>query len=222
MGECHAAKADYPKALEAYQTALRMREDHFGPSHSMVANTLINLSSMYTDMKEYEQAKAHIDRAMQIYENESEPNFLTRSIMYSNAARTYGALDLTDECMAFNYKALRLGKEGLGPRHPDTMVTQFNIAQISIGNKDYDKARELLLEVREAWLESFGERHPWMALCLNSIGKLKTIAGDPQGGLELCLKALNILHDIHGEDHPWCSEIEKNIALARKEAGMEP
>ncbi len=220
MGECYQAKADFEKALEVYHKALKLREDHFGDSHEVVANTLINLASLNSDINKHEQAKVYIDRAMQIYETMQEANYLARSIMYANAARTYMELGFTEEGMEYNYKSLRLGKEGLGPKHPDTMLTQFNIAQVCIDNEDYEKAMELMLEVREAWQESLGEKHPWMALCLSSIGKLKTIAGDPHSGLEICCNALNILHEIHGKDHPWCSHLEENIGLAKKELGM--
>jgi len=100
---------------------------------------------------------------------------------------------------------------GLGLKHSDTMVSMFNIASACLEAENYAKARELLLDVRDVWQESFGEDHPWLALCYNSLGKAEAGTGNPKLGLELCSKALNILQSKMGNDHPWSEIAQTNV-----------
>jgi tetratricopeptide (TPR) repeat protein len=118
MGECYSSQSRFRKGLEVYHKALKLREDHFGDSHEVVANTLINLASLNSDINKHEHAKVYIDRAMQIYETMQKRTILPDPSCMPMPARTYMELGFTEEGMEYNYKSLLSGQGRPWTKHP--------------------------------------------------------------------------------------------------------
>jgi class 3 adenylate cyclase/tetratricopeptide (TPR) repeat protein len=216
LGDCYNLKGDVEKGIELTQQGLTLRESILGKDHYLIGDSLINLACMYADKADFVKAKMHIDAAINIMENTADSHYLSKTIMYNNAGRIYTNLGESEIGMAYYEESIRQGNEGLGPRHPDTMVSMFNIASSCLDGEQYGKAHQFLEEVRDVWQESLGEGHPWLALCYNSLGKAETGLGNPQKGLELCLRALRDIHAKLGKEHPWCEAVEENIAWTKE------
>ena len=58
---------EHQEALQLYDRALKIKEATYGPQHSSVAQTLMNIANVRKDLGEQQEAKALYLRCEQIY-----------------------------------------------------------------------------------------------------------------------------------------------------------
>ena len=132
----------YNVAIKYLKEVLAIEHEMFTSSTQKqdMAQTFINLCSIYSEMGKHDIALTYIEQAVQILEKEYEARYPSRmgnaqekqkftSIVASafhNAAVEYEFTGDFSSCLIYYQKALKLGQMFLGPNHPLTTTFELN------------------------------------------------------------------------------------------------
>jgi tetratricopeptide (TPR) repeat protein len=86
LGHVHAAKGDSTNAVVFYEKALVAREQHLGPDHLEVANTLNTLGASYAQLQRFDDADRAFRRALAIRREKLGENDLLTGQSLNNLA----------------------------------------------------------------------------------------------------------------------------------------
>lgn len=143
IGHIHEAQQRYSEAIEAYQAALELKEQHWGAAHPQVAMTLNNLAGAYESLGEYAEAKARYERALVIVEKVHGPESRELATVLNNLAGVYRALGEYGEAKERYERALAIKEKVYGPEHPKVALGLNNLGLVyeSLGEYGEAKAR---------------------------------------------------------------------------------
>jgi TonB family protein len=139
----------YQEALPLAQRALELREKALGREHPLVASALMNVATLDSYLRNFEEAKSLAHRALAIYEK----------LGGEYVQQQVRALDLLARLEPFAPKAIELHERNLalkektyGPDSPQVSTTLFPLAHLNelLGNDE--KAEKLFarfIEIRE-------------------------------------------------------------------------
>ena len=144
LASVHAAQARPDEAVELRKRALRIREEHLGPDHSDVGETLINLGTDYFQMNQYDDASAAFTRAKAIFEGAFEGEHPSLGAAINNLGDV--ALEQGDyETAVERYReAHAMWSKTLGDEHPLTATVLAHWGTAKLLDGDATEARSLL------------------------------------------------------------------------------
>lgn len=90
LGNVAIQRSDLKSSLNYYKTALEIvaeTQDQF-----QATMTLNNISTVYMDSEEWEQARDYVQRALKLYQSNQFDNSLFESILYANSSAVYFAI----------------------------------------------------------------------------------------------------------------------------------
>lgn len=99
-------------------------------------------------------------------------------------------------------EALRRRRKVLGERHPDTLTSLHNYADVLQVIGRVDEAEPLFVEALRLRREVLGERHPDTLTSLNSYASVLSALGRPLESEPLSAEALRLRREVLGERHP--------------------
>lgn len=140
IGATFQIKGNFPKAIDAYQHSLKIRE--FLGDKQAIAASLSNIGSIYIFLQDHEKAKEYIERSLKIFEEVNIREYIASasnnlSIIYSHFAQFDKALECSERSLKI-YQELG-DKEGI-------VASMANIGETYSSKKMFDKALEYLLE----------------------------------------------------------------------------
>ena len=94
------------------------------------------------------------------------------SALINQLGRLLKAQGQLDEARPLLEEALRVRREVLGDRHPDTLGSISNLGSLLKAQGKLDKARPLYEEALQACREVLGDRHPNTLTSINNMGVL--------------------------------------------------
>ena len=119
--------AQYNRALEYYQQSLAIKRQVYDESHPDVANSYINIGSIYSAQGDYARALEYYQQDVvivkQVY-GESHPDVAGT---YNDIGYVYYAQGDYDHALEYYKKSLAIRKQVLGLDHPKTHKVQENI-----------------------------------------------------------------------------------------------
>ena len=117
-------------------------------------------------------------------------------------------------------EALKVQREKLGNRHPDTLISINNLGNLLKAKGGQLGAAELLLrEALEARRDSLGNRHPHTLISVNNLGALLYTKGDLAAAETLYRETLEVLHETPGRRHPCTLISINNLGLLLTDKG---
>ena len=99
-------------------------------------------------------------------------------------------------------EALKIRRETLGNKHPDTANSINNLAGLYSGQAQYAKAEPLYLEALKIDREVLGNKHPDTAVSINNLASLYSAQGQYAKAEPLLVEALRIRREVLGDKHP--------------------
>jgi len=77
-----------------------------------------------------------------------------------------------EEAKKLFIRALTIGEETLGPKHPSVATMLMNIGTVETRQGNYDKAKRLFIRALAIGEETLGTEHPSVALTLTNLGRM--------------------------------------------------
>ncbi len=224
-------------AVALLEQALDRQKAKLGADHPYTLHTMNNLALAYLSVERRPPAPA-LERLAPA----GPPPFRGGGVGRPVPAPPTPPAGPRDKALALLEQALARRTAKLGARHPDTLMTQANLAVVYQSAGQPAKALPLWVQAAEGMKAEFGPQHPLTVGTLTSLALAYRDAGQPEKALPVFEQALKGALSSHGPDHPQtrragqlCAEAylaakrpEKAVALfnslrerARKSSGPE-
>ena len=167
MGSILWRLAEYDKALDYLQRALKLREKSLGPEHHDVASMLNNMGAVFILRGEYDKALSYLQRALTIWKKALGPQHPDVAACLNNIGYVFLRQGRIQKALASLGKALEIWEKSLGPEHPLVAEPLKNMGAVFLENKQYDKALAHLKKAFQTWERSLGPEHPLVASSLS-------------------------------------------------------
>ena len=203
--------ANYDKALNYYNCALRNAIAQYGESHEDVATSYNCIGYVYYNQGNYAEALDYLQKALEIYlqvYDESHPDVATS---YNNIGGVLDSQGNYNEALNYYQKALEIYLQVYGESHPNVALYYNNIGGVYYNQGNYNEALNYLQRALEIRLQLLGESHPDVAYSYNNIGVVYYSQGNYNEALNYLQKALEIRLHVFGESHPNVATSYGNI-----------
>ncbi len=211
--------ADYGKALELLNKALKIRLSSLGKNNPAVATSYSNIGSVYNNLGNYEKAMEYDDKALEIRLSVLGENHPDVAVCYNNLGTLYANQGYLDKALTSFEKALGIWKSVYGEHHPEVATSYSNIGVLYSKQGKDEKALEYYMKSLGIRLPLLGENHPDVALNYNNIGFIYWKQGDYEKALEYYEKALGIRLSLLGGNHPDVAVSYNNIGTVYGKQG---
>ena len=206
--------ADYPRALDYFQRALRHAISQQGEETEFVAEVYNHLGMICRRQGKFDEAMEHYRKALAICKKSLGDDHVETASTLNNIGRLLD--DMGDAAQAREYylKSLDINERVLGPEHLATAASYNNLASLYYSSGDYARAMEFFassLAIKEKKLEN---DHPDLATSYSNIGSVYNAMGDHAHALEYFSRALDIRQRVLGKKHPDVAITLSNIGMA--------
>ena len=195
-------QGDYPKALEYYEKARKIREAVLGPEHPDTAQTYNNLAGVYYAMGDYLKALEYYEKTQKINEAVNGPEHPSTATTYNNLAEVYRAMGDYPKALEYHEKAREIREAVLGPEHPSTAATYNNLAGVYYAMGDYPKALEYYDKALVIVKAVLGEQHPYVASTYHNLAHVYLELRDLDSAIRCSDQALAVFRRVLGPEHP--------------------
>ena len=110
-------------------------------------------------------------------------------------------------------ESLKIRREVLGDKHPDTAMSINYLAGVYYQQAQYAKAEPLFLENVKIYREVSGNKHPDTATSINNLARLYSAQAQYAKAEPLYLEALKIYREVSGNKHPGTATSINNLAM---------
>jgi tetratricopeptide (TPR) repeat protein len=119
-------------------------------------------------------------------------------------------------------EALRICQKVLGPEHPGTALSLYNLGSLYQSMGGYTKAEPLYQEALRIRQKALGPEHPDTATSLDNLGSLYQRMGEYAKAEPLYQEALRIRQKVLGPEHPHTTLSLNNLAALYQAMGEYP
>jgi serine/threonine-protein kinase len=211
----------YVEAQRTGEESLTLHRTLYGPAHTLVATSLLNLGTVYMALGEYDSAEELLRECLAIRRQllgEEHPHVALALSNLGHLMRSAGRLD---EAEGAHRQALSIRRAALGPSHPDVATTLNNLGVVLYFDGRYDEAAETFEQVVPLWREVYGDRHPNVFTVLNNLGAARREAGDYDRAERVLRMTLELRREAFGESHRQVAQSLNNLALLLAEKGVD-
>ncbi len=111
---------------DKYLKALQLEKQVFGVPHSIVANTLNRLGTVYDQQQNYELAEQYYRQSLEMSQQLFGEKHPSVAGSMNNLASLYEVLGRDDEAEALYIQAISISIRVSGDEHPNTTIIQCN------------------------------------------------------------------------------------------------
>jgi len=126
LGVVSEKLSDHTEALESLQRAAAIRKRQLGGSHPMTARTLHSIGIVYSQVLDYDASLASYRQALEICQRRDGEGTHAAATL-NNMGVVYAKLGQTEAAIDHHKQALTIQESILGPEHPDTVATRYNL-----------------------------------------------------------------------------------------------
>jgi tetratricopeptide (TPR) repeat protein len=217
------------EAMRAYGIALEIRTDVYGPDHPRVASCLYSMAKAQQSARDYEGARASLERAIAIDEawSGAPDERVARSYRrLAAAARGLGDLDAAERAIE---RALEIDEDIFGPDHPSVFQDLRELALIRDEKGQHTGALDALEEALTIEELSPTGTHRGSREAVTALGELRRRAGDLAGAEQTMEHAVELDEAFFGPRHPRVADslvrlaeiLHESHQVTRAEATLE-
>jgi tetratricopeptide (TPR) repeat protein len=202
------------RALEKSREALAIYERSLGPDALPVADAQERTGNTLARLDRYEEAHAHLARALEARQKALGPDHPQVGQTMSNLGNTLMKRGRLDEAASLQRQALALLERALGPDHVRVANTLGNLALVLENQKKLDEALACHLRALAIREKVLGPNHGDVALTLNNIGVVHDARGKYAEAAAAYERSLAVQEKISGPEHPAVAETLVNIGAS--------
>ncbi len=196
------AKSVYTLAIEAIKIlGLENTEQH--------GTTLLNLASVYSESKEYEEALRLYEQVSNIFRRFHLGKDYRMAALYNNISHVYDNLNQEENALASAEKSLDIIKQ-LTNHKVELATTHTTLALRYIKRHRYEEAEANLQLAEKIFSDLPGDPNVHYAATLNALGEFYFIKGKRNLASEYFKQALDIIKVNYGENSSY-AEVKRNL-----------
>jgi serine/threonine-protein kinase len=210
----------FAEAEELQRDALRIRMEHLGPSHELVAQSKSNLGVTLRATGDYEESEKLLNEALELRRDlfgEQSPVVASSLVQLAQLEHDYRGDHETAEVLF--RQALEIQYRTVGEDDPAVSDTLSELGILLAQMGDFEKADQAMRRSLEIRRGALGEDNPRTAESLNNLGVLMGIRGRHEESLPLLREALDIRLAVLGEEHPETGQSLNNLGRSLRETG---
>jgi eukaryotic-like serine/threonine-protein kinase len=200
------------KVYEVLQKASKEVEIGFKDQPGIEAAVRKTLGKTLTNLGEFEQAKPHLEKSLELNEKVYGKNSYQSGESFHELALYYdwvGDLKLADSLYSRSIKILRNNSD-TPPRSLSSALNDYGIVK-----QEEDKIQESLILLKEAYqiaVRNFGEKDRDVASIANNLGLSFNDLKDIDSAEKYYQQSLNLYMEIYGSNRPEISTLYNNLA----------
>jgi len=194
-------------ALSVLEGASADLEDKFKDEPLIEASIRRSLGSAYSDNGQFDAARRHLERALQIQRKHlGEDDLATVSSVLSlgDMFRRQGRYN---EALPLMLEAVEKRRRILGPSDPNTLAAMHHLGLLYLYQGRYSDWEPLSLELLKTSREVFDEETAGTIIAISNTARLYGFQGHYSRAEPLLVKTLDLTRRIKGEQHAWTLEI---------------
>lgn len=213
------ADGRYEEAGPAYERALALALQVYGPDTEEVDSCRNNLATYYDVMGDYKRAeKIHREVLANRIQREGERSGHVANTL-NNLATVIELDGRYEEAESMYRRALSIRREIYEPPHLRLGNSINNLGAVLIRQGKLEEAEELTLEALAMREQLLGPNHPDVGHALNNLGALKHYQGKFDESIELFRRSLHIQELERGKGHPSTRTMRFNLAHQLRRQG---
>jgi tetratricopeptide (TPR) repeat protein len=202
--------AEYNKALENFQKALKITQKYYGHDHKNNAQDLNNIGLVYHEKQEYNLALDFLMKALKVAKKSpSDPVYVASCLV--NIARVYRRKKDFDLALKYYLESLKILEEHVGHEHSDIGLIIDNMSELYNEMGEHDYALEKALKGLDIRQKSLPNDHPDIGRSYTNIGWCYQNKQNYHQAIEYYEKALDNYKKTLPPDHPDCLNTQQNL-----------
>ncbi|MGB1243172.1 MAG: tetratricopeptide repeat protein, partial [Chitinophagales bacterium] len=213
QGNEYFEKYEYDKALNCFETSLKLRLNILGKNHLDVANSYNNIGNTYYYKGLYDKALIHHLASKDIKINILGEDDIALAVTFNGIGICYDAQGLYSKALAYYNKSLDLRMSYYGKEHSSIAQSFNNVGLCYYSKGTFDNALVYLKKALHIRQQYFGEHHWSVAQTFLNMGACFFRKYEYDEALIFYQKSLKLKQSIYGENHP-------NIAIVLDNMGF--
>jgi len=192
--------ANYDKAKECLERALKSYERQYGRKDVETAVVLVRLGNLHRNIGDYWKSKKFLEEALEIYENKYGKGHIKTAGVYTYLASVYRNLGEYEKAKEILEEALLVYDKNYGwdNRETSRVLAYLGSTYQNMGN--YIKAKELLEQALKVYKEYYGKDNAETAWISGRLGNLYHGLGYSNKAKELWEESFEIYTKHYGEN----------------------
>jgi len=223
LGYLRHLQGDLISARQLYEKALGITERTFGPGCIEAASWLNNIGRLETDLGEFEDARLHLERGLQIATDLYGVGSEHTAVYHLSLSGLFLTKRDLEEAEEFARRACEIDECLTDPDHPRSEAVARELGIVLRERGKYEEAREILSRGLVAREGGFAVRNHEAAENLIALADLMVEMGDDSQALSMYEEAVSILEELYGHQHPQAASTRLKISdgLIRSEHWAE-
>lgn len=199
----HHQLYDSKEAKSYFKRAVEILQNYRTKNNIMVINTLNNLGTVCRELGDLQEAKMHLESALNISKDHVENNHEIINTL-NNLANVYGEFGNSQDIIKAKIileRALMISQKHFGKNHFKTAITLHNLGNTYRELGHANQAKIILEQAIEIKESIYGKNHVEVARTLNRLGDVYKDLGDAKLAKNFILRALIINEQKYGKDH---------------------
>jgi tetratricopeptide (TPR) repeat protein len=202
-------KGQAKAAQQELEHALSIRQQLFGPTHFLVADSLNRLGMTQFHQGHLQEAAQSHQRAIDILRQQGPSTELAAAL--NNLGNVLRVQNKWKEAEGSINEAVAMSESLLGPNDPAVAAALTNLGLMLESRKRYDEAARILARARAIDEKNLPPNHPRIGIDLNAAGVLATARKNYREAEDLLLKSLAILEKSLSPEHPDTGQVQLNL-----------
>jgi CHAT domain-containing protein/uncharacterized protein HemY len=222
FGQFLLETGNYIEAEKAFEEALALREEIWGPLQQEVASSMDRLGRLYVVAGHYTKAELRLKRAVSIREQVLDNNDPSIAVGLTNLAAFYQRMDqfaAADELLRRAH-AIYAQRNWLG--HPDAAATWHAWGTLYAERGRFAEAEAALRKALVVRRNIYSERHKSLAQSLDALAGLYVQHGRLDEAREMARESLAIRETVFGPQHVEVAAACSRLGGIEQRAGAYP
>ncbi len=220
LGITYASLGSFRVAEEQLRSAVRIREQVFGPKDQHTASSYNALGGILHERGDNDEAKEYLLRAKGILTELGLEGQVASVGVDSNLGKLYHDLGELQKAEDIFVQLLEVCVAGFGESHPNTLNAMNDLAAVysDLGRlADSERSYRDLIERSE---KELGPDSPWTLSYKNNLGVLLVRLGRFDEAEPICRDTLDVSRRVLGETHPQTMIAMSNLASTLDNLGV--
>ncbi|HJZ87573.1 MAG TPA: tetratricopeptide repeat protein [Polyangia bacterium] len=187
--------------------------ERLGQDQELLARLENNLGLVARAQGKYDEAAAHLQRALELREKQVGPDHPDVTVPLSGLGGTYLSLGKYQEALGYYRRVIAIREQTLGQAHPDVAKAENNLALLYKEMGRYDEALRHQQRAISIWQAAVPGDHPNLGSFFDNEGVLLRRLGRYAEALADHRRACEILSHTKGPEHPGVALCLNNIGL---------
>ncbi|KAL3470789.1 hypothetical protein BJX99DRAFT_267213 [Aspergillus californicus] len=196
----------WERAKEIEARVLEKRRHELALDHDDTLRSIVSLAHVCTELGDWEEIPSLHRELLEAHWRKYKPGDPQMLDCLSSIAWSLSKFGLA-------------GQEELGPDHPDTLTSMHKLACAYRPLWEYEKAKELLIQVLEGRKKKLGLEHPLVLESTVSMSGIYVDLKDWSKAETILVEAIDVYAAVLGPDHPYILDTMARLARVYKVQG---